>query len=144
MQSPRNIPVVVGPAGRLPTRGSDQAAGHDLYAAHGAWLFPLVPRRIALDVAIALPESTMGSIRDRSGLASRGLHVLGGVIDADYRGPMAVILVNLSWIPRRVRAGDRIAQLVIPQLIDSRRGLVSRLSLDETPRGVGGFGSTGR
>src|SRR5512136_19242 len=118
----------------LPSYQSAHAAGLDLLAA--------VPE--AAPLAIALPAETEAQVRPRSGLAARhGLTVLNspGTIDADYRGEIQVLLVNLGSEPVTIPRGMRVAQLVIAPVV---RGHISEAaSLDETTRGGGGFGSTG-
>jgi dUTP pyrophosphatase len=94
--------------------------------------------------AIALPAGHEGQVRPRSGLAvEHGVTVLNspGTIDADYRGEVKVLLVNLGDAPFTVTRGMRIAQLVVAPVGAAR--LVEAVALDETPRGSGGFGSTG-
>ena len=132
----------------LPSYQSALAAGMDLLAAVPA-ATPLViaPGARALvptGIALALPSGTEGQVRPRSGLAVRhGLTVLNapGTIDADYRGELQVLLVNLGAESVTVTRGMRIAQLVIAAV--SRAALREVPSLDETSRGSGGFGSTG-
>jgi dUTP pyrophosphatase len=132
----------------LPSYQSALAAGLDLLAAVPADT-PLViaPEARALvptGIAIALPPGTEGQVRPRSGLAARhGLTVLNapGTIDADYRGEVQVLLVNLGCESVNITRGMRIAQLVIAAV--ARAKLREVASLDETPRGTGGFGSTG-
>jgi dUTP pyrophosphatase len=95
-------------------------------------------------IAIALPPGTEAQVRPRSGLAARhGVTVLNspGTVDADYRGEIQVILINLGQEPFMVTRGTRIAQLVIAPVSRARLDQVD--SLDNTPRGAGGFGSTG-
>jgi dUTP pyrophosphatase len=94
---------------------------------------------------MALPEGYEAQVRPRSGLAAKhGLSVLNapGTIDADYRGEVGVILVNLSNEPFTIQPGERIAQLVIAQYEQVRWNLQE--TLDTTERGAGGFGSTGK
>ena len=132
----------------LPSYQSALAAGMDLMAAVAA-ATPLViePGHRALvptGIAVALPSGTEGQVRPRSGLAARhGLTVLNapGTIDADYRGEVQVLLVNLGAESVIVTRGMRIAQLVIAAV--ARAQLREVPSLDETSRGSGGFGSTG-
>jgi len=133
----------------LPAYQSDDAAGLDLVAAVAADA-PVVigPGRRALiptGLAIALPRGTEGQVRPRSGLAARhGVTVLNspGTIDADYRGEIQVILVNLGQEPFTVTRRMRIAQLIIAPTVQVT--IREAAKLDETTRGVGGFGSTGR
>jgi dUTP pyrophosphatase len=132
----------------LPEYHSAQAAGLDLLAAVPAdapvELAPGARAMIPTGVAIALPPGTEGQVRPRSGLAARhGVTVLNspGTIDADYRGELQVILVNLGTEPFVVRRGMRIAQLVVAPV--QRAEIVEVASLDATGRAAGGFGSTG-
>jgi dUTP pyrophosphatase len=133
----------------LPAYQSEHAAGLDLLAAVPAnapvILTPGDRAMIPTGISIALPPGTEGQVRPRSGLALRhGITVLNapGTIDADYRGEIQVILVNLGQESFTVERGMRIAQLVIAAKMQGAFCEVA--SLDETPRGAGGFGSTGR
>jgi dUTP pyrophosphatase len=132
----------------LPAYQSDHAAGLDLMAAVPAdapvWLAPGARALIPTGIAIALPVGTEAQVRPRSGLAARhGVTVLNtpGTIDADYRGEVQVILVNFGNESFAVTHGMRIAQLVVAPVARARLREVA--SLDATPRGDGGFGSTG-
>jgi dUTP pyrophosphatase len=130
----------------LPNYQSAQAAGLDLLAAVTADLI-IAPGQRALvptGIAIALPPQTEAQVRPRSGLAARhGVTVLNtpGTVDADYRGEIQVILINLGDEPFVVRRGERIAQLVIAPVL--RAALSESHELSGTGRGAGGFGSTG-
>ena len=132
----------------LPAYQSALAAGLDLMAAVPAdapvVLAPGTRALIPTGVAIALPAGAEAQVRPRSGLAVRhGITVLNtpGTIDADYRGELQIILVNLGSEPFTVTRGMRIAQLVIAPVVRARLREVG--TLDATPRGDGGFGSTG-
>jgi dUTP pyrophosphatase len=132
----------------LPTYHSELAAGLDLVAAIPADQPVMIPpggrASIPTGIAIALPAGVEGQIRPRSGLALRhGITVLNapGTIDPDYRGELQAILVNLGQVPFTVARGERIAQLVLAATIRAKICEVARL--DETARGVRGFGSTG-
>lgn len=133
----------------LPAYQSAGAAGADLVAAlpEGAELAlqPGARQMVPTGIAIALPPGYEAQVRPRSGLAARhGVTVLNtpGTVDADYRGEIRVILVNLGAEPVIIRRGERIAQLVVAPVTMAAFEL--RESLDETERGAGGFGSTGR
>jgi dUTP pyrophosphatase len=133
---------------RLPAYQSVHAAGLDLVAAVPAdapvVLAPGDRALVPTGIAIALPPGTEAQVRPRSGLAIRyGVTVLNapGTIDADYRGEIQVMLINHGRDPFTVECGMRIAQLVIGPV--QRVVLCEVVSLDETMRGVGGFGSTG-
>jgi dUTP pyrophosphatase len=132
----------------LPRYQSAHAAGIDLAAAVAAdapvTLAPGARSLIPTGFAIALPEGFEAQVRPRSGLAAHhGVTVLNtpGTIDADYRGEIQVILVNLGAEPFTVMRGLRIAQLVIAPV--SRASVIETDALDDTARGAGGFGSTG-
>lgn len=130
-----------------PSYATAQAAGMDIRAnlEEAITLKPLERAIIPTGLYIALPEGLEAQIRPRSGLAAKhGITVLNapGTIDADYRGEIGVILVNLSNEPFVVNPGERIAQMVVARYesVEFERVEV----LDATERGAGGFGSTGR
>ena len=132
---------------KLPSYATVSSAGVDLKAVLEAPLVlnPLERKVIGTGLKIALPEGFEAQVRPRSGLAAKhGVSVLNapGTIDADYRGEIGVILVNLSNDPFTIEPGERIAQLVLARYdqIEWR----STTSLSETNRGSGGFGSTGK
>ena len=131
----------------LPAAATAGSAGCDLAAAieDELVLAPGQRQLVPTGFAIALPEGYEGQVRGRSGLALRHGIVLPnapGTIDADYRGEISVILMNLGDEPFRIRRGDRIAQLVVAAV--TRVAWEEVGGLDETPRGAGGFGHTGR
>ena len=131
---------------QLPAYATAQSAGMDLRAnlAEPVVLHPLERRLIPTGLHIALPEGYEAQVRPRSGLALKhGLTVLNspGTIDADYRGEIGVVLVNLSQEDFIVNDGERIAQLVIASY--EQAALVTVETLDETERGEGGYGHTG-
>jgi dUTP pyrophosphatase len=132
----------------LPEYQTAHAAGLDLLAAvpqdAPVTLAPGARALIPTGIAIAIPPGSEGQIRPRSGLAARlGVTVLNspGTIDADYRGEVGVILINLGSEAFTITRGTRIAQLIIAPV--ARAVLHEVLTLDETQRGSGGFGSTG-
>lgn len=143
------IQVVRLPHGRdlqLPDYATAAAAGADLLAAidQDIELGSLERRIVPTGISIALPMGFEAQVRPRSGLAARnGITVANapGTIDADYRGEVGVILVNLGKEPFRISRGMRIAQLVVAR--HARAVWLEVSTLDETARGVGGFGSTG-
>ena len=136
------------PAAILPTYGSAGAAGADLYALPEGDPIIIAPGEtvfIHTGLAMAIPEGYVGLNFARSGLASkRGLAPANkvGVIDSDYRGELMVALHNHGDTPQNVEPGDRIAQFLIVPIITADFYEVDEL--DETDRGAGGFGSTGR
>eukprot|EP00249_Psilotum_nudum_P030423 c43025_g1_i1 orf=305-913(-) len=126
----------------LPVRGSLLAAGYDLASAFGS----VVPARgkelVKTGLSISIPEGTYGRIAPRSGLALKhSIDVGAGVIDADYRGPVDVILFNHSDQDFVINAGDRVAQLILEKIVTPE--VVEVEDLAATQRGDGGFGSTG-
>ncbi len=136
----------LSPRATLPAYQTPLAAGMDLAACIDAPI-TLAPGDIALvacGFAMAIPEGYEAQVRPRSGLASKfGISMPNapGTIDADYRGEVKVPLMNLGKLPFVVEHGMRIAQMVIARV--ERAAIVEVESLDETQRGVGGFGSTG-
>ena len=142
------IPVkLLRPGAKLPTFGSAEAAGEDLYACLDAdvTIAPGETAFIPTGLAMELPRGFVGLIYARSGLAcKRGLAPANkvGVIDSDYRGEFIVALYNHGKEPQTVSHGERVAQLVItPVLIPS---YMEVQELNDTQRGAGGFGSTGK
>ena len=132
----------------LPAYQSKLASGCDLLAAiphaQPVVIAPGARAAIPTGIALALPPGTEGQVRPRSGLAARsGVTVLNapGTIDADYRGEVQVLLVNLGHEPFTVTRGMRVAQLVIAPSLRAR--MIETQELDETARSSGGFGSTG-
>ena len=130
----------------LPQYATKQSAGMDLRANidEPIVLHPMERRLIPTGLFIALPEGYEAQVRPRSGLALKhGLTVLNapGTIDADYRGEVGVVLINLSQEDFVINAGERIAQMVIARHEQAQFQLVEEL--DETERGAGGYGPTG-
>ena len=130
----------------LPDYATAAAAGADLLAAiaEDVVLAPLERRIVPTGIAIALPLGFEAQVRPRSGLAAKnGVTLVNapGTIDADYRGEIGVILINLSQEPFRISRGMRIAQMVVARHARAVWREVSEL--DRTARGAGGFGSTG-
>jgi dUTP pyrophosphatase len=143
MRAERELPVQkLESQATLPTRAHHDDAGLDLYALEDSALLPGHGAVIATGVAVALPAGHVGLVCDRSSMAKRGLKTAGGVIDAGYRGPLGVVLWNISARPQEIKKGERIAQLlIVPVATPAVREVPS---LDDTARGAKGFGSTGR
>ena len=133
---------------KVPTRGSAYAAGYDLYAAidKPIIIFPGDTVSVTTGLAIEIPEDYFGAIFARSGLATkRGLRPANcvGVVDADYRGEVIVAIHNDSDKIQQIEPGERIAQMVfLPYQSVGNFEVVDELN--DTARGAGGFGSTGR
>ncbi|RLB51004.1 MAG: dUTP diphosphatase [Deltaproteobacteria bacterium] len=132
---------------QVPRYATSGAAGLDLSACLDAPLTLAQGGRamVPTGIAVALPPGHEGQVRPRSGLAARhGITVTNapGTIDEDYRGEIKVLLVNLGDEPYTLESGERVAQLVVAPI--TRVSIREVEELDETPRGAGGFGSTGR
>ena len=130
----------------IPTRGSEKAAGYDLYAAipEDVYILPYTTMKIKTGLAMELPDNTFGAIFARSGLATKqGLRPANcvGVCDSDYRGEYMVALHNDTDTVQVVVSGEKIAQLILLPFLPIEFNMVDELS--ETERGEGGFGSTG-
>lgn len=148
LSPPIRIAVLRLPHGHglpLPAYATAGAAGMDVVAAEAAVIPPGARHAVATGLALAIPEGWEVQVRPRSGLALRhGVTCLNtpGTIDSDYRGEVKVILVNHGAEPFAVARGERIAQLVPAPV---RRATLDEVdALDETARGLNGFGSTGR
>ena len=146
MSFPMNIKKLNDNA-RIPTYGSEFAAGADLYACieNDITIEPTETVLIHTGLAMQIPEGLVGLIYARSGLASKkGLAPANkvGVIDSDYRGEIMVALHNHGSLPQTVSDGERIAQIVFAPYYAAEFSVVDEL--DDTTRGTGGFGSTGK
>ena len=135
------------PHAKMPTKGSEHAAGWDLYCLEDTIVSFRTSVKLRTGLRVAIPEGFEGQVRARSSLGSKGLilpHSIG-TIDADYRGELFVLM---TWIGEgesyKVKSGERIAQLVIAPIPDVRFSEVDVGELGDTDRGEGGFGSTGR
>ena len=130
---------------KVPTRGSEEAAGWDLYAATDAIIPPHSTVKVSTDIAIEIPAGYFGAVFARSGLATKqGLRPANcvGVIDSHYRGPIIVAIHNDSNNVQIIHHGDRIAQFMLAPVIETSFEEVSELS--DSDRGEGGFGSSGK
>ena len=141
------VKVVNSSAFALPEYQTPLSAGLDIRAnlSESITLSPLERAMVPTGLFVELPEGYEMQIRPRSGLAAKhGITVLNspGTIDADYRGEIKVILVNLSNIPFTIEPGERIAQMIVARYEQGEWQAVE--SLSETERGAGGFGSTGK
>ncbi len=130
------------PRAVLPTRGSEAAAGLDLYSIERVSLAPGQRLLARTGLAVAIPKGFYGRVAPRSGLATKtGLDVLAGVIDADYRGEIGCLIYNAGSEPIELPDQSKICQLIIEKIITPKA--VWAASLADTERGAGGFGSTG-
>ena len=130
------------PEATVPTKGTPGAAGWDLYSAEERTIRAGDWGAVETGIAVGFPVNCVGLIWPRSGLAVKwGIDVLAGVVDSDYRGGVAVVLMNHGDHDFEVGVGMRIAQLVVQKVEASQLQVVAKLG--DTHRGVRGFGSTG-
>jgi len=126
---------------KLPERKREGDAGLDLYCIEDVEILPNEIKLISTGIAIEIPKGYFGLIKDRSGLATKGLHVLAGVVDENYRGEVKVVMINLGKEKIKLEKFSRIAQLIIIPYAKVEVEEVEELS--ETERGEKGFGSSG-
>ena len=126
-----------------PKRGTDWSAGLDLYSAAGYCVRPGDSAMVTLDLQFQIPPGCYGRIAPRSGLATKkSIHVGAGVIDADFRGNVWVVLYNLGKENFQIEIGDRVDQLILERIYIPV--LQEVLPVNNTKRGISGFGSTGK
>ena len=132
----------LSPQATVPTKANDSDAGWDLYASEDAIIDPYKAELLSTHISVAIPEGYVGLIWDRSSMAAkRGLHRFAGVIDSGYRGEIKVCLWNSSDKYCVVNTGERIAQILFQEVPTFSLREVD--SLDDSDRGIGGFGSSG-
>ena len=129
----------------IPTRGSADAAGWDLYASESILIEPRGKGLIKTDITIEIPSGFYGRVAPRSGMSWKKHTDIGaGVIDADYRGTIGVVMFNHSSIDLNIEKGDRVAQLIIEKINMNPLEVVNLENLTGTERGAGAYGSTGK
>jgi len=131
----------IHPAAKLPVYGHPGDAGLDLFSVEDLTLAPGETKAVPTGIQVAIPPGHVGLVWDKSGISLRGVHRLAGVVDAGYRGEVRVVMVNLGRDPFPIKSGMKIAQLLVQTA--AAVTVVESDDLDETPRGEGGFGSTG-
>jgi len=142
-QAPLPLPTLLGDGASLPEYASAGAAGADLRASEAVEIPPGGRAAVPTALRLQIPPGHVGLVWPRSGLAVRhGIDTLAGVIDSDYRGEVRVVLVNHGGEAFRVAPGDRVAQLLVQRV--ERAVFTTAPSIEDTDRGTGGFGSTGR
>lgn len=117
-------------------------AGYDIYTSKTKWVWPFKITKIPVNVKIALPNNTFGLVTVRSCMCDKGIDVLNGIIDEPYRGVPHVATHRIGILPRRIKAGSRIAQLVIIPYVECHL-VESKIKID-TERGNKGFGHTNK
>jgi dUTP pyrophosphatase len=129
---------------KVPVRANDCAAGYDLFSLYNYTLYPHQRLLVQTGIAMEIPDGYYGRIAPRSGLAmKKGIDIMAGVIDSDYRGELGVLLLNTD--PEKVfyiECGDKIAQIVFEKYYTFDIEVSDEIS--KTSRGDGGFGSTGK
>jgi len=134
---------LLGENAKMPTQGTPFSAGYDLYSAENVTVSSLGRQLIKTNISMAIPMNHYGRIAPRSGLAYKhGIDILAGVIDADYRGDIGVILFNTdNYNDFSVKIGDKIAQIIIESC--SSPNFIKSKELPISKRGEGGYGHTG-
>jgi dUTP pyrophosphatase len=135
------LKVMLDPGAIMPTRAHKNDGGLDLYATKGGWIFPKSRKVFGTGFHASIPAGFVGLLTSKSGMMLKGI-TSRGTIDSDYNGEIRAVLFNHSWKFIRIRQNQKISQLVILPIITPDLELVD--SLDETERGNGGFGSTGK
>jgi len=127
----------------VPTKVNRSDAGYDLYALEGTIIDKHSHKLIKTGISMQIPDGYVGLIWPRSGMAYKhGIDVFAGVIDSSYRGDVGVILYNSQYSNYNIEKGDRIAQIIFQKIEDFDLHVVE--NLDDTSRGAGGFGSSGK
>lgn len=134
--------ITLDEGAKMPTRAHEWDAGLDLYSMEDGYIRCNQSRTFDTGVHVAIPEGCVGLVKSKSGLMCNHGIITDGTIDAHYTGPIKVCLFNHGGSKYEVKAGDKIAQLVIVPCLLPELELVD--SLEETDRGDNGFGSTGR
>ncbi len=154
MSKVTKIKIAVKEGGTKPTKGTEGAAGYDLYSpvdctvpasqnVRGTAAVSVGRFQVDTLVAFAIPENIVGDVKGRSGLAfNSGGDAFNGTIDSDFRGTVKVLLYNLTDRPIEIRKGERIGQIVFKYVPPTELEEVD--TLDETARGEGGLGHTGK
>jgi len=131
----------ISPQAKLPSYGHPGDAGLDLYAAADHVLRPGEAFAVPTGIKVAVPKGYVGLIWDKSGISLKGVHRLAGVVDAGYRGEVQVVMINLGERPFEIKAGMKVAQMLIQPVVAV--SVAEAPDLGETSRGESGFGSTG-
>lgn len=116
-------------------------AGYDLYSTKDKWIFPFKVYKIPLNIKLELKENTFGLITSRSGKSLKGLFVIPGIIDSNYRGQVNAIVTKIGLLPHRIKKNTRIAQMIILEYKDYH--FAETNNLNKSNRNEKGFGSSG-
>lgn len=127
----------------IPSFAHADDAGMDLYACEESTIAPGARAQVRTGLAMAVPQGYVGLVWDKSSVAyTRGVKTMAGVLDAGYRGELLVVVLNIGDAPYTFQKGDKIAQILIQKI--EHPDIVEVEALDDTERGTGGFGSTGK
>ncbi len=132
----------LSPDAKLPAREDPADAGIDIYTSENYTLAPGEVHAFSTGISAEFPKGYVALFWDRSGLGSRGIHRLAGVVDSGYRGEWKIILINLSGKPHKIKAGDKIVQCVLQKFEPAEITEVEAVAT--SVRGERGFGSSGR
>ena len=140
-----NLKIKVLPGGTLPQWGDHGNAGLDLHAVGSGVIPPKCLAVVHLGICTEFSPTYVAYLKDRSGMAAKGLHLFGGVIDSSYRGEWKAVIYNSGCTPYHITAGDRVCQAVFHSVFHLQISEVNENTTDLSPsvRGQGGFGSTG-
>ena len=130
------------PEAKIPIHVTKQAAGCDIYAVESLIIEPGETKKVPTGIALEIPEGFYLRVEDRSGLALKGVHRVGGIVDSDYRGELFVMLHNSGTLPYKIEKHDRIAQGIITPF--SQADFEEVFELSQSERGDKGFHSTGK
>ncbi|MDA3836832.1 MAG: dUTP diphosphatase [Nanoarchaeota archaeon] len=130
------------PDAKLPLYAKPGDAGMDIFSYEDVIIYPGKRHSVSTGVSIALPIGYVSLIWDKSGIALNGLTKMAGVIDSEYRGEYKILLLNVSDKPYEIKKGQKVAQILIQEIVSPEIEEVEELDMD-TSRGTGGFGSTG-
>ncbi len=126
---------------KLPTYANPGDAGMDIYSNTDLFLMPHHRTLVPTGIAIAVPKKYVALVWDKSGLATKGIKTMAGVIDSGYRGEIKIALLNVSSKPYEIKKGEKVAQILIQPIVC---GIIEEVKdLDKTERGKKGFGSSG-
>lgn len=136
-----SIKIAVNPGCSIPIRAYANDAGLDLFATKDGWIFPKCRKTFGTGCHVAVPAGFVGMLTSKSGMMGKGV-TSRGTIDSGYTGEIRAVLFNQSWWFKRIKKGQKITQLVLMPIITPELELVEEL--EDTERGTGGFGSTGK
>ena len=136
------LKIALSDGAEIPCRAHDDDAGLDLYAKDGGWIFPFSRRAFDTGTRVSIPRGWVGFLTSKSGMMLNKGITSRGTIDSGYTGSIRAVLFNHSWRFVKIKPGQKVTQLVLVPCATPKIEFVDKL--EETKRGAGGFGSTGR